>query len=593
MPAKGLSRCIRALSGIFLHTKKGPDDRRRDVLHVAFLLNHKLCTAAGFEHVDPLLPTGCEDTLMIESPWRNERVLESFTVAIFVVDSDWRFSSMNTVAEEVLEQSSDELTGRVLWEAFPEFAGTVFEREYRRAVEETIGVQFEGFYGPLSLWVQVYAYPTADGLTVTFQDITERKTAKRDAERMEARNRAIVQALPDDVYLISKSGVIVEAERGGSTGTDSLGDILGRSVDDVFPPDIARRYHEAIQSVRSSGEMRLISYRLPESTDTIHAPTSHRRETRPSAPTEKQAQGGAPARGGDQRRDGTKSNTASSDVDAAATAMDADTADRQRGERMRMIEARVVPVEGNGVLAIVRDVTMQRGLERQVLQVTKRERERIGRDLHDGLASLLSGISMMAKTLERTVQKGGQASIELLSEIRRLAKDGVDQARALSQGLNPVDVAPDEFIEALREMAANAETVSGKRCYLDDPDEVEILKPEVATQLYWIAQEAVTNSVRHSDGDMIAVGVWHDSDDLMLSIRDDGVGLGKGEGMGQRTMRYRAQVIGATLEIRDRLRSNESGHPGREPTDAPSSGVEVVCRIPVWKAIQDGPASSP
>lgn len=505
---------------------------------------------------------------MIESLWRDERVLESFTVAIFVVDSDWRFSSMNTVAEDVLEQSSDELTGRVLWEAFPEFVGTVFEREYRRAVEENIGVRFEGFYEPLSLWVQVYAYPTADGLTVTFQDITERKTAQRDAERMEARNRAIVRALPDDVYLISKSGVIVEAERGGSSGTDSLSEILGRSVDDVFPPDIARRYHEAIQSVRSSGEMRLITYRLPASDDTIRAPTSH-------------------------CRNGTQSYTASSDADAAATARSGDPADDQRGERMQMIEARVVPVEGDVVLAVVRDVTMQRGLERQVLQVTKRERERIGRDLHDGLASLLSGISMMAKTLEHTIRKGGQASIELLSEIGRLAKDGVNQARALSRGLNPVDVAPDEFIEALREMAANAETMSGKRCYLDDPDEVEILKPEVATQLYWIAQEAVTNAVRHSDGDVIAVGVWHDIDDLMLSIRDDGVGLGKGEGMGQRAMRYRAQVIGATLEIRDRLRSNESGRPGREHIDAPSSGVEVVCRIPVWKAIQDGRASSP
>jgi hypothetical protein len=259
---------------------------------------------------------------------------------------------------------------------------------------------------------------------------------------------------------------------------------------------------------------------------------------------------------------------------------------------MRTIEARVVPVEGNGVLAVVRDVTMQRGLERQVLQVTQRERERIGRDLHDGLASLLSGISMMSKTLERTVQDGGQASVELLGEIRRLAKDGVDQARALSRGLNPVDVSPDEFIEALREMVDNAETVSGKECYLDDPDPVEILKPEVATQLYWIAQEAVTNSVRHSGGDRIAVGVWHDVDDLVLSIRDNGMGLGEGEGMGQRTMRYRAQVIGATLDIRDRLASGESGRPGREHTDAPSSGVEVVCRIPVWKAIQDAPAPS-
>ena len=546
---------------------------------------------------------------MIESPWRDEHVLESFTVAIFAVDADWRFSYMNTVAEAVLERTADELAGRVIWDALSETVGTVFEREFRRAVEETVGVRFEGFYAPLNLWVKVYAYPTDDGLTVTFQDITERKTAKRDAERMEARNRAIVQALPDDVYLISKSGVIVEAERGGASDTDSLGDILGRSVDEVFPPDIARRYHEAIQNVRTSGEMHVISYHLPMSfgdrsamstPDDGRAPeersaaersAAEKRSTSGthSAPESNAGQGASVARrephagdshAGDSHSGHSQSNQLMNDGAAEGTLRTG----------MRMIEARVVPVEGNGVLAVVRDVTMQRGLERQVLQVTRRERERIGRDLHDGLASLLSGISMMAKTLERTVQKGGQPSHELLGEIGRLAKDGVSQARALSRGLNPVEVSPDEFVEALREMVDNAETVSGKECYLDDPDPVEILKPDVATQLYWIAQEAVTNSVRHSGGDMIAVGVWYDVDDLVLSIRDNGVGLGTGEGMGQRTMRYRAQVIGATLDIRDRLASSKSGRPGREHSDAASSGVEVVCRIPVWKAIQDASA---
>jgi PAS domain S-box-containing protein len=536
---------------------------------------------------------------MIESPWRDERVLESFTVAIFGVDADWRFSYVNAVAEDVLEKTSDELLGRVLWDVFPDAVGTVFEREYRRAVEENVGVGFEGFYRPLNLWVKVYAYPTEDGLTVTFQDITERKTAKRDAERMEARNRAIVQALPDDVYLISKSGVIVEAERGGASGTDSLEDILGRNVDEVFPADIARRYHEAIHNVRSSGEMRMISYRLPMSFGEKERASDNdpfRRDTR--AQQDRPSPDDRSLGHRSRRSPSAHSRTGNTPHEKAARSKPANKlrdegpTDGTVGSGMRTIEARVVPVEGNGVLAVVRDVTMQRGLERQVLQVTQRERERIGRDLHDGLASLLSGISMMSKTLERTVQDGGQASVELLGEIRRLAKDGVDQARALSRGLNPVDVSPDEFIEALREMVDNAETVSGKECYLDDPDPVEILKPEVATQLYWIAQEAVTNSVRHSGGDRIAVGVWHDVDDLVLSIRDNGMGLGEGEGMGQRTMRYRAQVIGATLDIRDRLASGESGRPGREHTDAPSSGVEVVCRIPVWKAIQDAPAPS-
>lgn len=480
---------------------------------------------------------------MVESPWRDEGVLESFTVAIFILDEAWRFSYVNPVAETALQQSAMDLVGKRFWDAFPDAENTIFDREFHRAVRDEVAVGFEGFYDPLDLWVQVYAYPTEDQLTVIFRDINDRKRAEQSAKRMQARNRAIVQALPDDIYMISKTGIIVEAETGGVSETRSLEGILGCSIDDVFPPEVALRYRDAIQNVRDTGEMRVISYTLP-----------------------------------------ARSPLARTDMSPDASLPDAQHA--AGGGREASIEARVVPVEGNGVLAIVRDVTTQRSLERQVLEVTKRERERIGRDLHDGLASLLSGISLMSKTLERNIRDGREVSAESLREISRLAKDGVEQARALSRGLNPVDVAPGEFIESLREMVANAETVSGKRCYMDAPDAVETLKPEVATQLYWIAQEAVTNAIRHSGGDEIAIGIWHDTDHLVLSVRDNGVGLNHDDGMGRRTMRYRAHVIGASFRMRDRASDPECGRPSGTHPEAPSTGVEVICRIPIWKAIQ-------
>lgn len=504
---------------------------------------------------------------MIESPWRDEGVLESFTVAIFILDEAWCFSYVNPVAEKALKHEASDLVGRRFWDAFPEVADTIFDREFRRAVSENVAVGFEGFYEPLDLWVQVYAYPTEDQLTVIFRDINDRKRAERSAKRLEARNRAIVQALPDDIYMISKSGIIVEAETGGVSGTRSLESILGCSIDDVFPPEVARRYRDAIQYVQETGEMRVLSYTLP-------APSLLSRTDRHDASTQDASSPGA-SPSDDSRPGVSRTNVSPSNEEHG----------EEGGGQESSIEARVVPVEGNGVLAIVRDVTTQRSLERQVLQVTKRERERIGRDLHDGLASLLSGISLMSKTLERNIRDGREVSAESLQEISRLAKDGVEQARALSRGLNPVDVAPGKFIESLREMVANAQMVSGKTCYMDAPDSVEVLKSEVATQLYWIAQEAVTNAIRHSRGDRIAVGVWHDTDHLVLSVRDNGIGLDHDNGMGQRTMRYRAHMIGATFRIRDRASDPEGGRPtGRHP-EAPSTGVEVICRMPIWKAI--------
>jgi len=204
-----------------------------------------------------------EGNNMIESPWRDEGVLESFTVAIFILDEAWCFSYVNPVAEKALKHEASDLVGRRFWDAFPEVADTIFDREFRRAVRENVAVGFEGFYEPLDLWVQVYAYPTEDQLTVIFRDINDRKRAERSAKRLEARNRAIVQALPDDIYMISKSGIIVEAETGGVSGTRSLESILGCNIDDVFPPEVARRYREAIQNVQETGEMRVLSYTLP------------------------------------------------------------------------------------------------------------------------------------------------------------------------------------------------------------------------------------------------------------------------------------------------------------------------------------------
>ncbi|PEN15132.1 hypothetical protein CRI94_02265 [Longibacter salinarum] len=476
---------------------------------------------------------------MKTSPWKNERVPESFTAAIVVLDEDWRFRYVDPNAENVLKRSVDELIGRTIWSEFPEAVDTVFYREYYRAMEEGRTVRFEGYYEPLDLWVQVYAYPIEHGLTVVFQDITKRKVAEQDAERLEARNQAIIKAIPDDLYMISGAGVIVEAERGGVGPTDDTKSILGRSIDDVFPSGVARRFHDTITRVQSSGETRVMSYRLPASSSLI----------------------------------ASREEVVEDDENS-----------------MRAMEARIVPVQGDGVLAIVRDVSTQRNLERQVLEVTRCERERIGRDLHDGIGSLLSGIAMMSSGLANAIEGGEDVSAEEVREISRLAKEGVSQARALSRGLNPIHVEPDRFVASIEEMASNMKTMTGVACYLDDPDDIQSLKSDVATQLYWITQEAVNNATRHADCSQIAVGVWIEEDDLLIRVRDDGKGLSEESrsGLGQQTMRYRAEVIGATLTVRNREPTPLRRAKTETDTDATvSSGVDVICRLPIWKAIPD------
>jgi PAS domain S-box-containing protein len=228
------------------------------------------------------------------------------------------------------------------------------------------------------------------------------------------------------------------------------------------------------------------------------------------------------------------------------------------------------------VQVILLDVTERRRLEAEVLRVTDEERHRIGRDLHDGLGSHLTGLGMLARSLARKVRRGQPATPDELDEIAQQIKAGAEQARALARGLDPADVRGEGLPRALARLAEDTSALADLDCSFDGPPALPPLPPATATQLYWIAQEAVTNALKHADATRIAITVGIENEGgqapstFVLAVRDDGRGLDGGHpeaasenGMGLRTMTYRAHLIGATLAV-------SSGE-----------GVTVTCRLPL------------
>ena len=112
-----------------------------------------------------------------ESNSRIRNILESITDAFFALDSEWRFTYMNSEAERVLQRPREELLGENVWEEFPEAVGSTFYREYHKALHEQTTVEFEEYYPPLETWVGVRAYPSEYGLSIYFRDVTERRQA--------------------------------------------------------------------------------------------------------------------------------------------------------------------------------------------------------------------------------------------------------------------------------------------------------------------------------------------------------------------------------------------------------------------------------
>jgi PAS domain S-box-containing protein len=126
-----------------------------------------------------------------------ESVLGSISDAFFALDRAWRFTYVNDRAAQMLERARDEILGRNIWEQFAPAVGSVFEREYRRAMDTRVPVVFEEYYAPIDGWFEVRAYPSPEGIAVYFQDVTRRRRAAAALAESEARFRAVQDASPD------------------------------------------------------------------------------------------------------------------------------------------------------------------------------------------------------------------------------------------------------------------------------------------------------------------------------------------------------------------------------------------------------------
>ncbi|MCF6745360.1 GAF domain-containing protein [Blastococcus sp. KM273128] len=135
-----------------------------------------------------LLGAAFDTTPQRQEDVRIARLLEAMKASFFSLDREWRFTYVNAEAERVLGAARDDLIGGIIWELFPAAVGSDFERYYRAAAETGREQLFEAFYPvPLDAWYEVRSWPTPDGLSVSFLDVTERRAAEEQARRSAAR----------------------------------------------------------------------------------------------------------------------------------------------------------------------------------------------------------------------------------------------------------------------------------------------------------------------------------------------------------------------------------------------------------------------
>ncbi len=241
------------------------------------------------------------------------------------------------------------------------------------------------------------------------------------------------------------------------------------------------------------------------------------------------------------------------------------------GERVRLeICTRLIEREGRQVEVegIARDVTERRRLEKEILEISTREQHRIGHDLHDGVCQQLAGIGFLSDILADKLEEQKRPEAAEAHSISELVNKANKQTRGVARGLFPVRLEENGLVSALEELAENAGGFLNTKCDFHCNGSIVIRDHAVGHHIYYIAQEAILNAVKHGKAGRIEVELAaHDGDGYLLAVRDDGVGITSGpapaRGMGIRIMKYRARMIDAELQVQPRA----------------GGGTEVSCRF--------------
>jgi len=226
-------------------------------------------------------------------------------------------------------------------------------------------------------------------------------------------------------------------------------------------------------------------------------------------------------------------------------------------ERQSVSHARIALLEHN------------QQLEKQIIEVSEYEQQRIGRDLHDGLCQVLAAIGCATSALKLDLEDRKMNQLaEKAAEIERSINESVKQARDLSHGLVPVQFDEAGLPAALRELAATTNRLLPVNCTFESAGQTCVTQNAKATHLYRIAQEAIHNATKHGKASKVDICLSGNPSVTSLSVSDDGIGFSQNtneaKGVGISIMRYRANLMNGEFAI-----ESTTGH-----------GTVVSCTVP-------------
>ncbi len=218
-------------------------------------------------------------------------------------------------------------------------------------------------------------------------------------------------------------------------------------------------------------------------------------------------------------------------------------------------------------LAFGNDITER--LAKEILEVSAREQRKIGREIHDSFCQSLTGITFMFETLAQKSREANSDDAELNERILDYLKNITAQSKRLSRGLYLYELENQGLVPALRELASNFQNLFGIRCNFACHEQIGVNDINVATHIYRVAQEALSNAMKYSEADRTELILKKENQQLRLIVRDNGIGFvpssSRQKGMGLHIMLHRTRMIHGKLDINSQ----------------PGKGTEIICLAPL------------
>jgi len=207
----------------------------------------------------------------------------------------------------------------------------------------------------------------------------------------------------------------------------------------------------------------------------------------------------------------------------------------------------------SGIIFNSSDITGRVQLEARILEVIHTERKKIGITLHDDLGHDLLAVAIKSRLIYDRLKSISPELAGEVHEIETAIKSAIDEVRRLSRGLIPYKNSGLDFREMIDAIALTIERDYKLKCDFSIDKQIAIDDESIIKEIFYIIDEAVLNSIKHSKCSRISIAMFQDNNMIKLQISDNGKGItdktGKEPGVGLEIMKYRARALGGGLEI--------------------------------------------